>query len=44
MAMVAADDSCLKTGGLTIQVRQFGLRVGGRLALFYVLLRQIWLF
>jgi len=34
MAMVVADDS--PTGGLTVQVRWLGLRVGGRLALFYI--------
>jgi len=38
MAIVVADDSCLKTSGITFtaQVRWLGLRVGGRLALFYV--------
>jgi len=36
MAMLSVDDSCLKTGGLTAQVRWLGLRVGGHLALFYI--------
>jgi len=36
MAMVVVDDSCLKTGELTAQVRWLGLRVGGRLELFYI--------
>ena len=35
MAMVVVDDSSL-TGGLTALVRWLGLRVGGRLALFYI--------
>jgi len=34
--MMVVDDSCLKTDGLTAQVRWLGLRVGGRLALFYI--------
>ena len=34
--MKVVDDSCLKTGGLTAQVMWLGLRVGGRLALFYI--------
>jgi len=36
MMMVVVDDSCLKTGGLTAQVRWLGLRVSGRLALLYI--------
>ena len=37
MAMVVVDNSCMPiTGGLTDQVKWFGLRVGGRLALFYI--------
>jgi len=35
MAMVVVDDSCT-TGGLTAQVMWLGLRVDGRLALFYI--------
>jgi len=33
MAMLVVDD---KTGGLAVQVRWFGLRVGGRLELLYI--------
>jgi len=36
MAMVVVDDSSLPTGRLTAQVMWLGLRVGGRLALFYI--------
>jgi len=38
MAMVIVVDvaTTLPTGGLTAQVRWLGLRVGGRLALFYI--------
>jgi len=37
MAMVVVDDSSLQADSqLTVQVRWLGLRVGSRLALFYI--------